>query len=126
MLRGLGSWLGLERVGEEKLLAAEEGSSPAEEVEEPGAEPAAQSQERVEPQEDTDALLSQAKGFGSECPVLSCLGQAWGCSTHGELRGASCQGKLEVEEQLSFLPDVFWERSDVCLLRNSNNVALKQ
>uniref|UniRef100_A0A803XYZ3 Uncharacterized protein n=1 Tax=Meleagris gallopavo TaxID=9103 RepID=A0A803XYZ3_MELGA len=65
MLRGLGSWLGLERVGEEKLLAAEEGSSPAEEVEEPGAEPAAQSQERVEPQEDTDALLSQAKGFGS-------------------------------------------------------------
>eukprot|EP00076_Gallus_gallus_P003981 NP_001264666.1 synapse-associated protein 1 [Gallus gallus] len=65
MLRGLGSWLGLERTGEEKLLVAEEGSSPAEEAEEPGAEPGEQSQERAEPQEDTDALLSQAKGFGS-------------------------------------------------------------
>lgn len=53
---------------------AEEGSSPAEEPEEPGepvAEPATQSQERAEPQEDTDALLSQAKGFGSECPGLA-------------------------------------------------------
>ncbi|OXB80349.1 UNVERIFIED_CONTAM: hypothetical protein H355_012782 [Colinus virginianus] len=67
MLRGIGSWLGLERAGEEKLLAAEEGSGPAEAVEEQqlGEEPAEQSQERAEPQEDTDALLNQAKGFGS-------------------------------------------------------------
>ena len=65
MLRGLGSWLGLERAGEEKLLSAEERSSSAEEEEAAaaaGAEPA-------EPQADSEALLSQAKGLGSECPA---------------------------------------------------------
>ena len=116
MLRGLGSWLGLERTGEEKLLVAEEGSSPAEEAEEPGAEPGEQSQERAEPQEDTDALLSQAKGFGSECPVLSCStlpGPGMGMSHTQHALGASRQGKAEVKEQLSFLSDVFWEHSDV-------------
>lgn len=116
MLRGLGSWLGLERTGEEKLLVAEEGSSPAEEVEEPGAEPGEQSQERAEPQEDTDALLSQAKGFGSECPVLSCStlpGPGVGMSHTQHALEASRQGKAEVKEQLSFLSDVFWEHSDV-------------
>ncbi|XP_064330993.1 synapse-associated protein 1 isoform X2 [Phalacrocorax carbo] len=69
MLRGLGSWLGLERAGEEKLLPAEERSGSAEEEEEEaaaaGAEPAVQSPERVEPQADSEALLSQAKGLGS-------------------------------------------------------------
>lgn len=72
MLRGLGSWLGLERAGEEKLLSAEERSSSAEEEEAAaaGAEPAVQSAEPVELQADSEALLSQAKGLGSECPVL--------------------------------------------------------
>ncbi|NWU65886.1 SYAP1 protein, partial [Pterocles burchelli] len=67
MLRGLGSWLGLEQAGEEKLLAAEERSSSAEEEEEAaaGAEPAVQSSEQVELQVDSEALLSQAKGLGS-------------------------------------------------------------
>ncbi|KAF1401368.1 Synapse-associated protein 1, partial [Spheniscus magellanicus] len=74
MLRGLGSWLGLERAGEEKLLSAEERSSSAEEEDEEaaaaaaaaaGAEPAVQSSERVEPHVDSEALLSQAKGLGS-------------------------------------------------------------
>ncbi|GAB0178555.1 synapse-associated protein 1 [Grus japonensis] len=71
MLRGLGSWLGLERAGEEKLLSAEERSSSAEEEEEEaaaaaaGAEPAVQSSEQVELQVDSEALLSQAKGLGS-------------------------------------------------------------
>lgn len=73
MLRGLGSWLGLERAGEEKLLSAEERSSSAEEEEAAaaaGAEPAVQSSEQVELQADSEALLSQAKGLGSECPAL--------------------------------------------------------
>ncbi|XP_064008164.1 synapse-associated protein 1 [Pogoniulus pusillus] len=69
MLRGLGSWLGLERAGEEKLLAAEERSSSAEEEEAAaaaaGAEPAGQGSERAELQADSEALLSQAKGLGS-------------------------------------------------------------
>ncbi|PKU37839.1 synapse-associated protein 1 [Limosa lapponica baueri] len=67
MLRGLGSWLGLERPGEEKLLPAEERSSSVEEEEETaaGAEPAAQSSEPAELQGDSEALLSQAKGLGS-------------------------------------------------------------
>ncbi|XP_068025271.1 synapse-associated protein 1 isoform X2 [Melanerpes formicivorus] len=68
MLRGLGSWLGLERAGEEKLLPAEERSSSAEEEEAAaavGAEPAVQSSEQVELQADSEALLSQAKGLGS-------------------------------------------------------------
>lgn len=78
---------------------AEEGSSPAEEPEEPGepvAEPATQSQERAEPQEDTDALLSQAKGFGSECPGL-----AWPAWVRpGDVpRMASC-GELRARERL--------------------------
>lgn len=72
MLRGLGSWLGLERAGEEKLLPAEKRSSSAEEEEEEeeeevvNKEAAAQSSE----QPDSEALLSQAKGLGSECPIL--------------------------------------------------------
>ncbi|KAM9204426.1 synapse-associated protein 1 [Mergus octosetaceus] len=73
MLRGLGSWLGLERAGEEKrLLPAEEGGGPAEEEEEQEQQKkqreeeeeddeAARSQERA----DSEALLSQAKGLGS-------------------------------------------------------------
>ncbi|NXJ62967.1 SYAP1 protein, partial [Rostratula benghalensis] len=74
MLRGLGSWLGLERPGEEKLLPAEERSSSVEEEEEEeevevtvvaGGEPAAQSSEPAELQADSEALLSQAKGLGS-------------------------------------------------------------
>uniref|UniRef100_A0A6G1R934 Synapse-associated protein 1 n=1 Tax=Hypotaenidia okinawae TaxID=2861861 RepID=A0A6G1R934_9GRUI len=70
MLRGLGSWLGLERAGEEKLLSAEERSSSAEEEEATttttvGAEPAAQSSEQAELGVDSEALLSQAKGLGS-------------------------------------------------------------
>ncbi|NXW03967.1 SYAP1 protein, partial [Fregetta grallaria] len=71
MLRGLGSWLGLERAGEEKLLSAEERSSSAEEeaaaaaAAAADAEPAVQSSEQVELQADSEALLSQAKGLGS-------------------------------------------------------------
>ncbi|NXA28043.1 SYAP1 protein, partial [Ibidorhyncha struthersii] len=67
MLRGLGSWLGLERAGEEKLLSAEERSSSAEEEEVAAAEavPAVQGSEQAEPQVDSEALLSQAKGLGS-------------------------------------------------------------
>uniref|UniRef100_A0A8B9EWX0 Synapse-associated protein 1 n=1 Tax=Amazona collaria TaxID=241587 RepID=A0A8B9EWX0_9PSIT len=67
MLRGLGSWLGLERAGEEKLLPAEKKSSSAEEEEEEeegevvDKEAAVQSSE----QPDSEALLSHAKGFGS-------------------------------------------------------------
>uniref|UniRef100_A0A493U2D0 Synapse-associated protein 1 n=1 Tax=Anas platyrhynchos platyrhynchos TaxID=8840 RepID=A0A493U2D0_ANAPP len=72
MLRGLGSWLGLERAAEEKrLLPAEEGGGPAEEEEEQQQkkereeeeeeDEAARSQERA----DSEALLSQAKGLGS-------------------------------------------------------------
>ncbi|XP_074670840.1 synapse-associated protein 1 isoform X2 [Strix aluco] len=69
MLRGLGSWLGLERAGEEKLLSAEERSSSAEEEEEvvavaAGGDPVVRSSEQVEPQVDSEALLSQAKGLG--------------------------------------------------------------
>lgn len=75
MLRGLGSWLGLERAGEEKLLSAEERSSSAEEEEAvvaaAGAEPAVPSSEQVEVQADSEALLSQAKGLGSECLALA-------------------------------------------------------
>ncbi|XP_030805181.1 synapse-associated protein 1 [Camarhynchus parvulus] len=68
MLRGLGSWLGLERAGEEQLLPAGKRSGPAEqdqEREEEEAGPAGQEQEQGEPQGDSEALLSQAKGFGS-------------------------------------------------------------
>ncbi|XP_074461898.1 synapse-associated protein 1 isoform X2 [Larus michahellis] len=65
MLRGLGSWLGLERAGEEKLLPAEERSSSEEEVAAADAESAAQSSEPAELQADSEALLSQAKGLGS-------------------------------------------------------------
>ncbi|NWT38894.1 SYAP1 protein, partial [Chroicocephalus maculipennis] len=65
MLRGLGSWLGLERAGEEKLLPAEERSSSEEEAAAADAEPAAQSSEPAELQADSEALLSQAKGLGS-------------------------------------------------------------
>lgn len=75
MLRGLGSWLGLERAGEEKLLPAEERSSPVEEEEEEAAadaEAAVRTSEQAELQADSEALLSQAKGLGSECPVLPC------------------------------------------------------
>ncbi|NXD69269.1 SYAP1 protein, partial [Eolophus roseicapillus] len=65
MLRGLGSWLGLEGAGEEKLLSAEKRSSSAEEEEEEeevvDTEAAVQSSE----QPDSEALLSQAKGLGS-------------------------------------------------------------
>ncbi|XP_064564069.1 synapse-associated protein 1 [Zonotrichia leucophrys gambelii] len=66
MLRGLGSWLGLERAGEEQLLPAAKRSGPAEqEREEEEAGPAGQEQEQGELQGDSEALLSQAKGFGS-------------------------------------------------------------
>ncbi|XP_042644201.1 synapse-associated protein 1 isoform X2 [Tyto alba] len=66
MLRGLGSWLGLERAGEEKLLSAEERSSSAEEeaAVAADADPAAQSPEQVELQVESEALLSQARGLG--------------------------------------------------------------
>lgn len=67
MLRGLGSWLGLERAGEEQLLPAGERSGPAEREEEEEAGLAGQ--EQGELQGDSEALLSQAKGFGSECPA---------------------------------------------------------
>ncbi|NXB93102.1 SYAP1 protein, partial [Vidua macroura] len=67
MLRGLGSWLGLERAGEEQLLPAGKRSGPAEQEqhheEEEEAGPAGQ--EQGELQGDSEALLSQAKGFGS-------------------------------------------------------------
>ncbi|NWR13795.1 SYAP1 protein, partial [Emberiza fucata] len=67
MLRGLGSWLGLERAGEEQLLPAGKRSGPAEpeqeREEEEEAGPAGQ--EQGELQGDSEALLSQAKGFGS-------------------------------------------------------------
>ncbi|XP_064263673.1 synapse-associated protein 1 [Passer domesticus] len=67
MLRGLGSWLGLERAGEEQLLPARRRSGPAEQEqereEEEEAGPAGQEQEQGEL--DSEALLSQAKGFGS-------------------------------------------------------------
>ncbi|KAM7032259.1 synapse-associated protein 1 [Passerculus sandwichensis] len=67
MLRGLGSWLGLERAGEEQLLPAGKRSGPAEQEreEEEEAGPAGQEQEQGELQGDSEALLSQAKGFGS-------------------------------------------------------------
>ncbi|XP_014120673.2 synapse-associated protein 1 isoform X1 [Zonotrichia albicollis] len=66
MLRGLGSWLGLERAGEEQLLPAGKRSGPTEqEREEEEAGPAEQEQEQGELQGDSEALLSQAKGFGS-------------------------------------------------------------
>lgn len=71
MLRGLGSWLGLERAGEEQLLPTGKRSGPAEQEqeheEEEEAGPAGQEQEQGELQGDSEALLSQAKGFGSEC-----------------------------------------------------------
>ncbi|KAF4797901.1 Synapse-associated protein 1 [Turdus rufiventris] len=63
MLRGLGSWLGLERAGEEQLLPTGKRSGPAEQEEEAEAGPA--EQEQGELQGDSEALLSQAKGFGS-------------------------------------------------------------
>ncbi|NXI78369.1 SYAP1 protein, partial [Rhipidura dahli] len=68
MLRGLGSWLGLERAGEEQLLPAGKRGSPAEQEqdreEEEEAGPARQEQgEQL--QGDSEALLSQAKGIGS-------------------------------------------------------------
>ncbi|NWI56358.1 SYAP1 protein, partial [Calyptomena viridis] len=62
MLRGLGSWLGLERPGEEQLLPAGKRSGPEEEEEEETG-PAAP--EEGELQADSEALLSQAKGLGS-------------------------------------------------------------
>ncbi|XP_071286577.1 synapse-associated protein 1 [Agelaius tricolor] len=67
MLRGLGSWLGLERNGEEQLLPAgkRSGSAEQEREEEEEAGPAGQEQEQGELQGDSEALLSQAKGFGS-------------------------------------------------------------
>ncbi|NXL24045.1 SYAP1 protein, partial [Setophaga kirtlandii] len=69
MLRGLGSWLGLERAGEEQLLPAGKSFGPAEQEqereEEEEAGPAGQEQEQGELQGDSEALLSQAKGFGS-------------------------------------------------------------
>ncbi|NWV48845.1 SYAP1 protein, partial [Daphoenositta chrysoptera] len=68
MLRGLGSWLGLERAGEEQLLPAGRKGSPAEQEhdqEEEEAGPAGQEQEQGELQGDSEALLSQAKGIGS-------------------------------------------------------------
>lgn len=72
-MRGLGSWLGLERAGEEKLLSAEERSSSAEEEEVAAAAadaaPAVQGSEQADLQVDSEALLSQAKGLGSECPA---------------------------------------------------------
>lgn len=77
MLRGLGSWLGLERAGEEKLLPAEERSSSEEEAAAADAESAAQSSEPAELQADSEALLSQAKGLGSECSARARRGE-WG------------------------------------------------
>ncbi|XP_002194130.4 synapse-associated protein 1 [Taeniopygia guttata] len=67
MLRGLGSWLGLQRAGEEALLPAGHGSGPAEQEQEHEEEEEAgpAGQERGELQGDSEALLSQAKGFGS-------------------------------------------------------------
>uniref|UniRef100_A0A8C5IVS4 Synapse-associated protein 1 n=1 Tax=Junco hyemalis TaxID=40217 RepID=A0A8C5IVS4_JUNHY len=65
MLRGLGSWLGLERAGEEQLLPASKKSPAEQEREEEEAGPAGQEQEQGELQGDSEALLSQAKGFGS-------------------------------------------------------------
>ncbi|NXR88193.1 SYAP1 protein, partial [Hypocryptadius cinnamomeus] len=67
MLRGLGSWLGLERAGEEQLLPAGKRSGPAEQEQEHEEEEEAGSagQEQGELQGDSEALLSQAKGFGS-------------------------------------------------------------
>lgn len=72
MLRGLGSWFGLERAGEEQKPPPEGSSSPGERSEAGGAEgeeaaaaaggdPAVRSQEQV----DADPLLSQAKGLGN-------------------------------------------------------------
>ncbi|XP_030090149.1 synapse-associated protein 1 isoform X1 [Serinus canaria] len=66
MLRGLGSWLGLERAGEEQLLPAGKRSGPAEQEQEHEEEEAGPAgQEQGELQGDSEALLSQAKGFGS-------------------------------------------------------------
>ncbi|KAM4905801.1 synapse-associated protein 1 isoform 2-T3 [Sylvia borin] len=64
MLRGLGSWLGLERAGEEQLLPADKRSGPAEQEQEE-EEAGLAGQEQGELQGDSEALLSQAKGFGS-------------------------------------------------------------
>uniref|UniRef100_U3IYK7 Synapse-associated protein 1 n=1 Tax=Anas platyrhynchos platyrhynchos TaxID=8840 RepID=U3IYK7_ANAPP len=60
MLRGLGSWLGLERAAEEKrLLPAEEGGGPAEEEEEQQ-----QKKEREEEEEEDELLFfSSVKGY---------------------------------------------------------------
>uniref|UniRef100_A0A8B9VJW5 Synapse-associated protein 1 n=3 Tax=Anatinae TaxID=2068716 RepID=A0A8B9VJW5_9AVES len=92
MLRGLGSWLGLERAAEEKrLLPAEEGGGPAEEEEqqqkkereeEEEEDEAARSQERA----DSEALLSQAKGlgkvmFGFESPMYKGAGYLFNFAT---------------------------------------------
>ncbi|XP_059695807.1 synapse-associated protein 1 isoform X1 [Haemorhous mexicanus] len=65
MLRGLGSWLGLERAGEEQLLPAGKRSGPAEQEHEEEEEAGPAGQEQGELQGDSEALLSQAKGFGS-------------------------------------------------------------
>ncbi|NXU05428.1 SYAP1 protein, partial [Buphagus erythrorhynchus] len=66
MLRGLGSWLGLERAGEEQLLPAGKRSGPAEQEQQEEEEEAGPAgQEQGELQGDSEALLSQAKGFGS-------------------------------------------------------------
>ncbi|NWV94589.1 SYAP1 protein, partial [Machaerirhynchus nigripectus] len=66
MLRGLGSWLGLERAGEEQLLPAGKKDSAAEQEQEQDEEEAGPAgQEQGELQGDSEALLSQAKGFGS-------------------------------------------------------------
>ncbi|NXM10196.1 SYAP1 protein, partial [Ploceus nigricollis] len=66
MLRGLGSWLGLERAGEEQLLPAGKRSGPAEQGEDHEEEETGPAgQEQGELQGDSEALLSQAKGFGS-------------------------------------------------------------
>lgn len=69
MLRGLGSWLGLERAGEEQLLPADKRGGPAEQEQDQEEEEAGPAgQEQGELQGDSEALLSQAKGIGSECP----------------------------------------------------------
>ncbi|NXX31452.1 SYAP1 protein, partial [Nicator chloris] len=65
MLRGLGSWLGLERAGEEQLLPAGERSGPTEQEQDQEEEEEAGPAGQGELQGDSEALLSQAKGFGS-------------------------------------------------------------
>uniref|UniRef100_A0A8D0HFZ7 Synapse-associated protein 1 n=1 Tax=Sphenodon punctatus TaxID=8508 RepID=A0A8D0HFZ7_SPHPU len=63
MLRGLGSWFGLEREEEKKPLSPPEGSCV--EAEEAGGDVDVLSPEKVEPQMEPDPLLRQAQGLGN-------------------------------------------------------------